>query len=77
MAKLPFRATFLDQPFEPSLYIPVRRLLWNEFYPDITEVPELQECLPAHALLTPSSVQEKLDASGCSVFMWTGSGLGH
>jgi hypothetical protein len=43
VAKLPFQATFLDQPFEPSLYIPVRRLLRNELYPDITEAPELQK----------------------------------
>jgi len=62
VATLPFRATFLDQPFEPSLYILVSRLLWNEFYPDITEVPEQQRCLSVQALLASSSVQEKIDA---------------
>jgi len=62
VATLPSRATFLDQPFERRLYIPVSRLLWNEFYPDITEVSELQKCLPVQALLTSSSVQEKIDA---------------
>jgi len=66
VAKLPFRATLLDQPLQRSFYIPVSCLLWNEFYPDITEVAELQKCLPVQALLTPPSVQEKIDAWGCS-----------
>lgn len=29
---LPILASFLDDPFEPSPYVPVSRVLWNEFF---------------------------------------------
>jgi 4-alpha-glucanotransferase len=32
---LPMLASFLDQPFEPSPYMPVSRCFWNELYMDI------------------------------------------
>ena len=32
VATLPLLATFLDEPFEPSPYSPVSRLMWNPFY---------------------------------------------
>ena len=31
---LPLLAAFLDQPFEPSPYMPASRLFWNEFFVD-------------------------------------------
>ena len=31
---MPLLAAFLDQPFEPSPYVPVSRLFWNELYID-------------------------------------------
>ena len=49
---LPLLPLFLDEPFEPSPYAPVSRLLWNEFYIDINSVPELQTCETAQALVT-------------------------
>jgi len=54
VATLPFLATFLDDVFEPCPYLPASRLLWNEFYLDITQVPELQKCPSAQALLASS-----------------------
>ena len=51
VATLPLLATFLDEPFEPSPYAPVSRLLWNEFYLDISGVPELYRSPSAQALL--------------------------
>lgn len=61
VATLPLLATFLDRPFDPSPYAPASRLLWNEFYLDITSVPELQECPSAQALLSSSSFQEEIE----------------
>ncbi|MFH1382299.1 MAG: 4-alpha-glucanotransferase [Chloroflexota bacterium] len=52
VATLPLLATFLNDIFEPSPYAPASRLLWNEFYLDITAIPELNECLVAQALLS-------------------------
>jgi 4-alpha-glucanotransferase len=39
-ATLPLLAAFLDEPFEPSPYSPASRLFWNEFYVDVTRIPE-------------------------------------
>ncbi len=60
VATLPLLATFLDNPFDPSPYAPVSRLLWNEFYLDVTRIPELQRCPSAQALLASASFQEEI-----------------
>src|SRR5207253_733809 len=36
----PLNAAFLDEPFEPSPYLPVSRLHWNELYADPAASPE-------------------------------------
>jgi len=51
VATLPLLPTFLNEPFEPSPYAPVSRLMWNEFYIDIAAVPELAECPQAREIL--------------------------
>ena len=48
---LPLLAAFLDDPLEPSPYAPASRLFWNEFYIDVTRVPELQRCSSAQAVM--------------------------
>jgi 4-alpha-glucanotransferase len=55
MATLPLLPVFLDEPFDPSPYAPVSRLLWNEFYVDITKVPEFSACEPAQVLVQSDS----------------------
>jgi len=45
-ATLPLLAAFLDEPFEPSPYSPASRLFWNEFYIDLTRVPEFAANTP-------------------------------
>jgi 4-alpha-glucanotransferase len=55
---LPLLAAFLDEPFEPSPYAPATRLAWNEFYIDVTAVPELKECPAALAMVSsPEAVE--------------------
>ena len=60
VATLPLLATFLMQPFEPSPYAPASRLFWNEFFLDVTRVPELENCESARELLASVEVQQQL-----------------
>ncbi len=55
VATLPLLPVFLDNPFDPSPYAPVSRLLWNEFYVDITKVSEFNVCESAQALVQSDS----------------------
>jgi 4-alpha-glucanotransferase len=50
-ATLPLLASFLDEPFEPSPYSPASRLFWNEFYIDVTRVPEFAHSAKARKLM--------------------------
>ena len=62
-ATLPLLAAFLDYPdCEPSPYSPASRLFWNEFYLDITRVPEFAHCRSAQSLVRSKSFQSRLRA---------------
>lgn len=58
---LPLLPAFLDQPFELSPYSPVSRLFWNEFYLDITQIPEVAECTAARRRIESSVFQSRVD----------------
>ena len=60
VATLPFLAAFPDQRFEPSPYLPVSRLMWNEFYLDMDKIPELRKCPSAQAFLESPSFQKEI-----------------
>lgn len=60
MATLPLLPSFVDHPCDPSPYSPVTRLFWNEFYLDVTRVPELTGCAPARALIQSAAFQRRL-----------------
>jgi len=60
VATLPLLSTFLDEPFEPSPYTPVSRLMWNEFYIDVTRLPELERSASAQALLESTSLRRDI-----------------
>ena len=68
LATLPLLPLFLDEPFEPSPYVPVSRLLWNEFYVDVTRVPELDSSTEVKKLLeSPPFRKEIQDLRGSSL----------
>jgi 4-alpha-glucanotransferase len=46
----PLNAAFLDEPFEPSPYLPVSRLHWNELYVDPAATPEWEASAHAREL---------------------------
>jgi 4-alpha-glucanotransferase len=61
-ATLPLLAAFLDYPVcEPSPYSPASRLFWNEFYLDLTRVPEFARCREAQTLVRSKSFQAQLN----------------
>jgi 4-alpha-glucanotransferase len=62
VSSLPLLAAFMDKPFEPSPYLPLSKLLWNEFYVDVTVSPELAGCPQAQELLGSSSFQRELQS---------------
>ena len=57
---LPLLPVFLDRPYEPSPYAPVSRLLWNEFYIDITRIPELENCESARLIIESGEFQREI-----------------
>jgi 4-alpha-glucanotransferase len=62
MAMLPLLPVFLGKPFEPSPYVPVSRLLWNEFYVDITKAPEFRNCESAGSMVKSASFRADIKA---------------
>lgn len=58
---LPLLATFLDELFEASPYVPASRLFWNEFYLDPSRSPEFPRCSEALALLEAPGLQADLE----------------
>ncbi|MFH0941957.1 MAG: 4-alpha-glucanotransferase [Chloroflexota bacterium] len=60
VATLPLLAGFFNEGDEPSPYLPISRLFWNEFYIDPSRVPELEKCPEARRLLESSSFQDEV-----------------
>ena len=62
VALLPALAAFLgERPFEPSPYLPVSRLLWNELHVDPRRLPEFEHCEPAQRLVASSAFRSRID----------------
>jgi 4-alpha-glucanotransferase len=62
VATLPLLSAFLEQPYEPSPYAPVSRLFWNEFYVDVTRVPEYMDCAATRSLVSSPDFQSRIGA---------------
>ena len=61
LGTLPLLSTFLDEPFNPSPYAPVSRLFWNEFYLDVTRIPELQGSPAARSMIRSAGFQTEIE----------------
>jgi len=48
---LPLLATYLDEPFDPSPYSPVSRLMWNELYLDVGLGDSISQSSPSSDVL--------------------------
>ncbi len=59
---LPLLSAFLSEPFHPSPYAPASRLFWNEFYLDVTRVPEFAACTPARELFASPVFRAEVDS---------------
>ena len=65
LGTLPLLPTFLGvigTPGDPSPYSPLSRLFWNEFYIDVTAIPELAECAAAREMVESASARAEIDA---------------
>ena len=63
VALLPALAAFLGEcPFEPSPYLPVSRLFWNELHVDPRRLPEFDRCGPARRLVDSPAFRRRVDA---------------
>ena len=63
VALLPALAAFLGEtPFEPSPYLPVSRLFWNELHVDPRRLPELEQCSAAQRLVASPVFGRRVDA---------------
>ncbi|OAT80787.1 4-alpha-glucanotransferase [Desulfotomaculum copahuensis] len=58
----PMLAAYMDDPFDPSPYAPVSRMFWNEFYLDVTRVPELVRCPQARDLIASPDFKAQVAA---------------
>jgi len=60
VATLPLLAWLSEVSDDPSPYSPASRLFWNEFYLDVTRIPELRHCPAARELLSADQIQKAL-----------------
>lgn len=58
---LPFLASFLTHPFDPSPYAPASRLFWNEFFIDVSRVPEIKGSRAARECLGSRRFQNEIE----------------
>ena len=59
---LPFLASFLDSPCDPSPYTPVSRLFWNEMYLDVARVPEMAACAEAREMAASEAFRREVES---------------
>ena len=60
-ATLPLQPIFEQDNKNPCPYLPVSRLLWNEFFIDVNRIPELAECHEARLLVESLSFINELN----------------
>ncbi|CAN5564049.1 4-alpha-glucanotransferase [soil metagenome] len=58
---LPLLPAFLSESFLPGPYSPVSRLFWNEFYIDVTAIPEFAASEEARRLVESADFQREVE----------------
>lgn len=61
VATLPLLASLFELTDDPSPYSPASRLFWNEFYIDVTRVPEFDRCPAAREAVNSAEFQRDLE----------------
>ena len=56
---LPLMAAFLDELYQPSPYVPVSKLFWNEMFLDLEQIAYIQNSAAAKAKLQSTQLKEK------------------
>lgn len=60
VASLPLLASFYENPWDISPYSPASRLFWNEFFVDLSRIPEVAGNERARQLLGSSELQQQV-----------------
>lgn len=60
-ATLPLMASFLDELYQPSPYVPVSRLFWNEMFLDLRKLAEVQESKEAQTILASDAFTQEAE----------------
>lgn len=61
LATLPLLPVFLEERFDPSPYAPVSRMFWNEFYIQMDNIPELDNCPEVVKLLNSAEFKGEIN----------------
>ena len=70
MGTLPVMSAFMEHPIcEPSPYSPASRLFWNEFFIDITAIPEFRDSVAAQKLANSTALQRKIETFRAAEFI--------
>lgn len=75
VATLPLLAAFLDEPLEPSPYMPASRLFWNEYFLNIESIPELAVSPAAQSLLGSRAFRRDIDGLRAAPLVDYGRGM--
>jgi 4-alpha-glucanotransferase len=66
---LPLLATFFEGEMGPSPYMPASRLFWNEFFLNILQIPELNQCSAAQSMINSPNFQNAVSKLGSSRYV--------
>jgi 4-alpha-glucanotransferase len=69
LGALPLYPAFLDPPADPSPYLPVSRLAYNEVFVDPTALPELEASPEARRLLSSDAFRRQISAAHLSALV--------
>ncbi len=58
VATLPLLSTLWELGADPSPYSPASRLFWNEFYLDVTRIPEFRRCPEARKIMERADIRQ-------------------